>query len=870
MMLKTRTISGFDAFTKLAEYDDQSNDHKSSGRTDKSYLANVVFGSKRPRQTRRIRRNENDEPDTVAVRSEQIVDNPYQIVQKDIIDAKIRAERELYVPKSIQDNAKVPWELVVMSMVDESIDTSISTGTDPGTNSSRPIDDFLNSIDFSNPNVENLDQESKDNSSDEASEDHFLHIPSSPDTPVSIGQIVESPDTNIDTVLAAHDSNLKGSKKDKDKKKFLQKTDKLMPSRLQYHNTGLFSWADMSWIRRRGLYTDPLDIDASKYQTNEGVIKKISNTMNLMIVNTVLEKLIKRSNHEVKKMDGIDPKSFWMTDESSMYALSEVLFFSNPVRSETKVDVVGQSAKRSIEREFHKRQMLDYVKHILSDDNMCTGQQMKKFFSAITNIHKIPNFDEYGVTHALKNHPFVFYCVVDGRSQLYKLVVTDINYPTKINYKLYQIDTLPKNGSGDEFVTRPLIISRDVTDKFTDTKGGLPVDSNKFTIQKNFVKLEVNESELTSKDVILLHRLNDYATYWASFMNNIMNDATRCIRAYVRNAKKTKIQFDPSPSIKQIRSVLSEIHKPELLVSDVKQEAQNRNNAMKVLLDTGILTQRLTHSLTHERSGSLMFRMFHPFSQLIREVSKKQIVDKDKFNELKDQISKQSTTGSADLYDRLISNVVLTKKEKYHVYLRDMVFMNDGNNVYHYVTDLNTMGNKLFTNTKNIICDLSFSSNCIIKIYLRMNDVCMLIGEGNTVKFPMIYEHIVHNMFIKIEADPDRIMERLKKNNVPPYIQISGTWMKTNMSEKTSVFDVGCVIDCLSNSGTSEEKLASYVKVNFEVDDKRYLYFGQIKNSEHMQQIESMVRLHRYVYLSGSSELNEIIGIDTNESAQVS
>lgn len=841
-MLKTRYITGFDAFTKIAEYDEHDASVKASnGKNDVlgvSHLASLVFGTQ-SRNTRRIRRTDGDE--VVQFNTVQSA-SPHQIVQKDIRETQIQNEKQLFVPNTFTENRKVPWELVVMSLVDDQSNIPTTNSSSIG---SKPIDNFLDLIDFSGlENDKSLD-ESKDCSSDEVSQDIDSNT---------------QHDSSDHVTMLTQDKN-------KCKEKFLHRTDKLMPSRLQFHNTMEYEKLSAPYPEclsmRRDIIHTPDEILNQEYKIRNNITIKISNTIYLMIINTVLEKLMKRINHEVKKMDGIDPKSFWITDESNMFASSDVSFFSRIPN--TQANVHGK--EKNANREIHKKQMLEYVQHAICENNICTVSQMKELFASRKNIPKLLDFDEYGITTALKNHPFIFYCVVDGRCQMYKLVITDINYPTKINYKLYQIDKLPSNNSNDEFVVRPLIISRDITDKFTTVKTQNTSDSqnsdskklSKFVLQKNFVKLEVNDQELRDKDVILLHRLNDYATYWASFIYNIMNDATRCIRAYVRNPKKTKIQFDPMISPKIIRSILSEIHRPDLLAEDAKEKVQNRLVAINSLRELQIITDNFLEDRGKE---SLMFRMFHPFSHLIREVSKKQIVDKEKFNKLTEEISQQTTlsTDLHDLHDRLISNVVLMRKSKYHTYLRDMLFMNNDENIYHFVTDLTTSINKIFDNTKNIICNLSFSSNCIMKMYIRVNDTCVLIGEGNNIKFPMIYEHIVHNMFIKIEADPDKIIDMLKKTNIPPYIQVFGTWMKTNMSDESSIFDVGSIIDCISNCGTSKETLSTYLKVNLEVDDKKYLYFGQIKNHEHMQEIESMIKLNKYVYLtgSGSSELNEL------------
>ena len=147
---------------------------------------------------------------------------------------------------------------------------------------------------------------------------------------------------------------------------------------------------------------------------------------------------------------------------------------------------------------------------------------------------------------------------------------------------------------------------------------------------------------------------------------------------------------------------------------------------------------------------------------------------------------------------------MITTKKRYYKYFRDITFMHDGRDTYHCVrnltsddkihhtksyysnmerdyyldTDKNNWKN-IFANskskpidtkpidtklisTKRIICNLTFNSNCVMMMYIRINDKCMLIGEGKTIKFPIIYEHDMNNIFLKFEANPDKIIDELK------------------------------------------------------------------------------------------------------------
>ena len=77
---------------------------------------------------------------------------------------------------------------------------------------------------------------------------------------------------------------------------------------------------------------------------------------------------------------------------------------------------------------------------------------------------------------------------------------------------------------------------------------------------------------------------------------------------------------------------------------------------------------------------------------------------------------------------------------------------------------------------------------------------------------------------------------------MPPFVQITGVWAETNISNKMS--DVGTFIECLSNDCIFK----TYIKVNIENEDKTYMYFGEVLNIEHIQQLESIIHLHTHTH----------------------
>lgn len=848
-MIKTRTITGFDAFTKLIDYDDKSEtllNVQSSVRSsiytpNSSKFTEIVFG---PCIEEKINRypNANEDVDEIDT-SQKLHKNPHRIAQQNEKIALIRKERQLFVPKTMSDNKNAPWEMTILRIHDSDL-----TPNEKKTHTE--IDQFLNSIDHSAYVIQNMPRHVSQNTTHRNSMPGLTYDTSTQCHEHKINENMKNQDNTSQDSESS--DNTSQDSESLNNNLTLHRTNRLIASQQQYQNVKNNSMHDFvisllkdsnNIYRSYEAYVNGT-IDRISSLTPQGIengIRRISNTLYLLMVNTVLEKLLKRINTDVKTIDSINPKSFWMSCESSMFDLSDVFFLTPTIRSEQyKIFDHNDLKQRSNHREIHKKHMIDYVKRILSD-NVVKPKIGKRFF-VCDDTEKIIGFDEYGIGTGLKNHPFIFYYVADGHCQLYKLIITDFNFPSKVNYKLYQIDTLPSSETCDKFVTRPLIISRDITDKFVAFVG--PSSKHeKFIIQKNFIKLEVNEHELRDKDVILLHRLNDYATYWASFMNIIMNDATRCIRAYIRNSKKNKILFNPSIHKSIIESLLFETDNPDLLF-DHTQQIHIRKDTIKMLKD-----MKLIHDDSLQRiDESLLCKTFHPYSRLISEVGNKQFKQHCFSQDINNNtIEIQRSNDIFDFNNQISKNIVLVKHRRYHYYLRDMVWMNTEDGEYEYIDDI-SLNMCYITDTNNIICNLRISSNLFMKIYIRVNDTCMMVGEGHEIRFPIIYEHIVHNMFIKHCADPDLVHELLKKTNIPPFVQIDGTWINTNHFDDSTVFDDGCIIDCVSFSGSPQETQRTYLKAKLEIDEQMYFYFSEVKDHHHMKQIETSLQLDKYLH----------------------
>jgi hypothetical protein len=488
------------------------------------------------------------------------------------------------------------------------------------------------------------------------------------------------------------------------------------------------------------------------------LVTYVSQTIKMLMTNTILEKLIRRINRDILGIDNINPKSFWITHESIIHQVIVDVKNFFPDRSKSPV----------FSTDTYKDRLINYIKDITERNQFYSIARCCKIFN---NNNIKPNFDEYGITTGLINHPFIFNLIIDNKIQIYKLVITDINYPKNISYKLFLSD-------------RQQIISRDIVNKFDGM------------IKKEFIKLDISEREIFDKDVALLLRLNKYASYWASLMNIIMNDATRCIRAYVKNEKKTKITLD-NYSLTDIKSYLSEIQIPDILSSDP--------------FLTDIRTQF---------QDSELFNTYH----IIKKISKfKNFINVDKFIQLFNLTKQNTYPGLTDqqLYDHLLNHCILIKPEHYHYYMRKMTFVDN-----QYLIGLTE---KIIGNNKYIISNLLIKSNLSIKIYLCYNDSIILIGRGNKILFPLIPNIIAKNMKICIDmetySDPDMVMNELKKSNSLPYIAISGLWLRTNIN-----IDMNSVMfDSLSHMNESESmNTFLYLEQNTPDQKHKYVYFGQI------------------------------------------
>lgn len=113
---------------------------------------------------------------------------------------------------------------------------------------------------------------------------------------------------------------------------------------------------------------------------------------------------------------------------------------------------------------------------------------------------------------------------------MYKMIISDLDYPIKINYKLYQIDSINLDHDKSKiFTNRPLIISRDITDKFVH-ETLLTSDLNKkFVLNAKFSNIVATLDEIVEKNISFLHNLISYASFLASLVNFIIIDATKCI-----------------------------------------------------------------------------------------------------------------------------------------------------------------------------------------------------------------------------------------------------------------------------------------------------------------------------------------------------
>jgi hypothetical protein len=616
-------------------------------------------------------------------------------------------------------------------------------------------------------------------------------------------------------------------------------------------------------------------------------LRLVSDIICMLMLNLVLEKTIKMTNIDIDELAGIDNKSIWFTRETIVYPIAKAVLLEN-----TSIKTRGSHKESPLKDEF-----LTYISELLASAD--SFPDILSVFDPLSMNATLldKKLEEFEIAKKIINHQFVFYCVVDDKIQLYKLVITALS-EEKISYKLYQIESIQEDKIKHIHVTnRQLVISRDITNKFTGCAEGTSVCSKgttgcaegtsvcskgttgcaegtsvcskgttgcaegttgKYVINKKKLTFSVSIIDLRLNYTNFLRRLNNCAHNWALLLNVILYDATRCVRAFIKNIEKTKIAFEPSEvKIQNIKNILIEVDETDFDVKGIvkyqdnslENLVRNMNHIHQIEFSDEIIDREEYNLKTLIRyPDSKIYKLYHPLYHLCKIAKSKIFLSE---NDFKKTITEY--TGPMDA----TSNLIIVSHIKSHKFITDLKFV-EFNGKYYLINrrfgynmyDFGVIDGTYATNLHfiSIVTNLIIESNCRIILYHRFGDVCQIISEGKKNIIRIANEIVLYNMFIKI--DPDSLEDLIRESDefgILPYIKMSFTRYITKTESNNPVFETlkkGSIteVEHIENDTISHHKSFLQLDLNntFSTEKvSRIKYFGEIRDSQHLQAIES-------------------------------
>jgi hypothetical protein len=820
-VLKTKVIAGFDVYMSENDYVFDSCDSDKKSLNSKNYpnyttskyksnlFTRVIFAKPnrlpfdielgRVRHLEHNIDNNNDNNANYDARIKQHEQNMAININLKKLQSIINREKSLAIPVSFQDNFKSPWELIEMKP--EYVDLNLDKIKKYNDNENNILEEILNKIEMS------------DN--------------------INITNKIE---------------------------RFVLQQDSLLEC---YHSD--INIDESFFLKKEHGVTHQIIIEYALFQKTH-MFKSI---IQILIANSIYEKVIRKINTDIKKIGGFSEGTFWMSiihDNSSKY-----LQFANLIKkdkkntspySKRKIISDTKNDNSSDRTTVHKDTMINHITEIIESlecnipsINQYQSTQVTKLFKAdeITSGNvQTHSFDHYGITKYLINHPFLLYCVVEDKLQLYKFFISSLTVDT-IQYELYQIDEII-DAEPIRISLRPKIISRNLTDKFTISK---QKDIRKFSIEYEKLNMNISTNEISKCDVSVLRKINNYSANWAALINVIITDATKCIRAFITNQKKEKINLDFDTIDQTIcEKILNELQIGPTMGSSAKSLELNSDILISDAYDLNCysayeqMCEHLSKNLDkdyfthHKYSSTKIYRDYHPISytsQILRtrelknegHISKERLLPlfMDRYVNNENILSEFTGTGTI-LYEKISKRITI----------RDLVFISDTanttntkSNVYHHI---NGVHNNLVEST---IVDLKIRSNCPLKLYLRVENKCLLVGEGNNIYIPIIPSYVMNGLHFKLASDPDELIEKLSCSNCPPYVNMTFVILK-NPTEYP-INRNGFMIDFINRYGDSDNT-ATVAYINHEINSlnsEKRVYFGIIQNIEHINSIENLI-----------------------------
>jgi len=561
-----------------------------------------------------------------------------------------------------------------------------------------------------------------------------------------------------------------------------------------------------------------------------------------MIANTIYEKVVQKINNDISRIGGFNAGTFWMSIVNDNAV--EHLYYANIIR-------------RKYHKFNHQHQniMIENVSKLikLCDDDKSKHLIFAKLFKDEISDSPIGvAFDRCGMIKYLVNHPFMLYCVVENKLQLYKFFITSLT-SDKIQYELYQIDKISTSTSTSnisdniDITSRPHIITRDITNKFsfdvdidhetphTNAKQNI---KHKFAIDCKKLNIDIISHDITSANSDKLHlqkflqKLNGYTSDWATLLNVIITDATKCIKAFISNKKKKKIDLDFNMIDQKVcEKILNELQTRS--IDTVNIESETTYDKLFNKLNTKYFESNFY-------SSTRTYRDYHPMSYITRILQTRKLESVDHIKKLTNENSLPLFTDRYKTIDKIMpvladSDIIVYEKFTKRVMMRDLLFIfDDTNDSYHHINGI--CSNNLNEST---LIDMKIKSNCPLKLYLRVEQKFILVGEGNNIYVPIIPSYVANAVFFKLSSDPDTLIETLSQSSSPPYVTISFTILK---SPPDDVIDhEGFILDFITEDVQDQTTTVLYVNRETDETDNRKVYFGVIRDINHLKSIENLI-----------------------------
>ena len=816
--LKTKVITGFDVYLKENHFlFDPYNPYKKTAPIpkhthvttieDDQLFSRVIFAKPERKHHGIIYADDQNErnidhDENINTRIAQHKQNSSILIDQKKIRDSINHEKSIIISKSLNDNFNASWELV--EMIPDSLSVALNNNYNDDVN---VLDDILNKINTNNE-IEN-------------DTDKIKYVLSEPN---SLLDCYYNCSSNVEEFI-------------ENKQHASDSMRHISPEKQIILEYALFQ---------------KIDIFRSLIQ--------------MLIVNTIHEKVIRKINIDITKIGGFDNGTFWMSiihDNPSKYLQYANITDTNTNRKNGLLNnTIFDSPKtkpqnKSNKIAIHKNIMIDNISQIIElvdqklvarDKSMSV--QMTHLFRNDTVPRDKKQLDNYGIVNYLINHPFLMYCMVDGKLQMYKFFISSLTVD-KIQYELYQIDEVV-DIEPIRTVIRPKIISRDVTDKFVimeTNKSDKFNKTNKFIIDLEKLNMNVTTDEIIKCDISILQKVNNYATFWSSILGVIINDATKCIKSFISNQKKVKICLEPNFVDHDVcEKILNELQLESNINECVIDKAKTHSEMAYEQIYNKLSKTKLTfgknidksYFVNHQYCSTRIYKDYHPIEYITKilhtkELKNKEHVSKDKFlplfmNRFKNECELAEFIGSSSLLYETINERIIS---------RDLLFMSDSNdiNVFH---NINGISNKLCEST---IIDLRIKSNCSLKIYVRVENKCLLVAEGKNIHIPIIPSYVMNALHFKLSSDPDELIEELIKSNCPPYVIMNMISVKNPVDEPVN--RKGFMVDFVSNYTEFNQITTTilYADNDTLLDnniDKR-VYFGVIRDINHLKSIENLI-----------------------------